>query len=217
MSERTLRGRCALITGSVQGLGLAAARRFAQAGCHVAMHGLADDDSVASARRDIQEAHRVRTTYSAVDLRDPAAIEQMIAATTDVFGSIDILVNNAVVRHSSAIDDFSTVDWNEAIAVNLSAAFHTIRLTLPGMKRRNLWRPEFFRDAEAGLTLPKNVPGEVFLFVAQHCLDRAITASHCNSIVSRVRERRKSPEGKAKRRESNNARAARHRAKTRGE
>ncbi|OHT19058.1 hypothetical protein [Edaphosphingomonas haloaromaticamans] len=87
----------------------------------------------------------------------------------------------------------------------------------PGMKRRNLWRPEFFRDAEAGLTLPKNVPGEVFLFVAQHCLDRAITASHCNSVVSRVRERRKSPEGKAKRRESNSARAARHRAKARGE
>jgi 3-hydroxybutyrate dehydrogenase len=187
MSDASLRGRCALITGSVHGLGLAAARRFAQAGCHVAMHGLAADDSVASLQSEIQESHRVRTTYAAVDLRDPAAIERMIASTLDAFGSIDILVNNAVVRHSSAIDDFSTRDWNDAIAVNLSAAFHTIRLTLPGMKRRN-WGRIINVSSIYGLTGAPNRAGYVTTKTALIGLTRAValeTTGHditCNAV-----------------------------------
>ena len=48
---------------------------------------------------------------------------------------IDILVNNAVVRHFATIDAFPVERWNQAVAVNLSAAFHTIRLTLPIMRK----------------------------------------------------------------------------------
>ena len=56
------------------------------------------------------------------------------------FGSVDILVNNAVVRHAAPIEAWSTAEWDEALAVNLSAAFHTIRLALPAMKRNNWGR-----------------------------------------------------------------------------
>jgi 3-hydroxybutyrate dehydrogenase len=70
------------------------------------------------------------------DLRNPAEIEKLIAAA----GPIDIVVNNAVVRHTAPIEEFPADKWDEAIAVNLSAAFHTIRLTLPGMKSRGWGR-----------------------------------------------------------------------------
>jgi 3-hydroxybutyrate dehydrogenase len=187
MTEPTLRGRCALITGSAQGLGLAAARRFARAGCHIALHGLTDDDSVASVRRGMEEDHGVRSIYSRADLRDPPAIERMIADAIDAFGSIDILVNNAVVRHSSAIDEYSTRDWDEALAVNLSAAFHTIRLTLPGMKRRN-WGRIINVSSIYGLTGATNRAGYVTTKTALIGLTRAValeTTGHditCNAV-----------------------------------
>ena len=55
-------------------------------------------------------------------------------------GAIDILVNNAVVRHFAAVENFSPDDWDRALAVNLSAPFHLIRLALPSMKQRNWGR-----------------------------------------------------------------------------
>jgi 3-hydroxybutyrate dehydrogenase len=114
----SLAGKTALITGSTQGLGLAAAKVFSESGCRIITNGLVDGRVVGA------------------DLRKPADIERMIRDA----GPIDIVVNNAVVRHTSPIDEFPTEKWDEAIAVNLSAAFHTIRLTLPGMKSRGWGR-----------------------------------------------------------------------------
>ena len=113
-----LAGKTALITGSTQGLGLAAAKAFSESGCRIITNGLVDGRVVGA------------------DLRKPADIEAMIQAA----GPIDILVNNAVVRHSAPIETFSAEAWNESLAVNLSAAFHTIRLALPGMKARGWGR-----------------------------------------------------------------------------
>jgi 3-hydroxybutyrate dehydrogenase len=55
-------------------------------------------------------------------------------------GGIDILVNNAVVRHFAQVEDFSPERWDEALAVNLSAPFHLARLALPAMKQRGFGR-----------------------------------------------------------------------------
>ncbi len=132
-------GKCALITGSVGGLGLAAAERFAAAGCNVVLSGLAEPPEVAKARVAI-EAHGVRALYSAADLRRPAEIEQMFRDSEEAFGGVDILVNNAVVRCAAPVEEFPVAAWDEGIAVNLSAAFHTIRLAMPGMRRRGWGR-----------------------------------------------------------------------------
>ena len=113
-----LAGKTALITGSTQGLGLAAARQFEAAGCRIVVNGLADGK------------------YVGADLRRPAEIDAMIREA----GTIDILVNNAVVRHTAPIEHFDVKGWDDSLAVNLSAAFHTIRLTLPAMKARGWGR-----------------------------------------------------------------------------
>jgi 3-hydroxybutyrate dehydrogenase len=134
-----LKGKCALITGSVGGLGLAAAERFAAAGCDIVLSGLAEPPEIAQARAAI-EAHSVRTLYSPADLRRPPDIEQMFRDSEAAFGGVDILVNNAVVRCAAPVEDFPVEAWDEGIAVNLSAAFHTIRLALPGMRKRGWGR-----------------------------------------------------------------------------
>lgn len=135
-----LRGKCALITGSVGGLGFATAKQFAEAGCNIVLSGLAESAEIEKARREIEETHRVRAIYCGADLRHPPEIERMIREADAAFGGVDVLVNNAVVRHAAPIEEFPVEAWDAGIAVNLSAAFHTIRLALPGMKARGWGR-----------------------------------------------------------------------------
>ena len=137
---RHLADRCALITGSVRGLGLAAAHRFAAAGCNLVLSGFNGPQDITTLQREIEDRHGVRAIYSAADLRRSSEIEGMVSTALDAFGTVDIVVNNAVVRHTAPVEAFGTSEWDEGIAVNLSAAFHTIRLTVPGMKRRGWGR-----------------------------------------------------------------------------
>jgi 3-hydroxybutyrate dehydrogenase len=135
-----LQGKCALITGSTQGLGLAAAKRFAAAGCNIVMSGFGDPREIDAARAAMELDHGIRTLYSDADLAQAHQIERMLAETTETFGGVDVLITNAVIRHAAPVDDFPVEAWDRGIAVNLTAAFHTIRLALPGMRQRNWGR-----------------------------------------------------------------------------
>ncbi|MGA2129667.1 MAG: SDR family oxidoreductase [Xanthobacteraceae bacterium] len=135
----TLKGKCALITGSTGGIGFSTAARLAAEGCDIILNGLAGAEEVAPRRDEIETGFGVRAMYHGADLRDPGQIADLMNAAA-AFGGVDILVNNAVVRHFAPIEDFPVERWNEALAVNLSAVFHTVRLALPGMRVRNFGR-----------------------------------------------------------------------------
>jgi 3-hydroxybutyrate dehydrogenase len=137
---RPLDGKCALVTGSVRGLGLAAAERLAAHGCDVVLNGFDAAEDVGAIRARIAREHGVTVLYDAADLRNPAAIEAMIATAAAACGSVDIVVNTAVVRHVAPVETFDATRWDEALAVNLSAAFHTIRFAMPHMQRRGWGR-----------------------------------------------------------------------------
>ncbi len=109
-----LKGKSALITGSVGGLGLAAAERFAAAGCHIVLSGFAEADQIAQARTGIERTHGVRTLYSSADLRRPEEIEQMFRDSEEAFGGVDILVNNAVDRRGNGlgVEEFPVAAWD---------------------------------------------------------------------------------------------------------
>src|SRR5512134_3735410 len=110
MRTAPLAGKCALITGSVRGLGLAAAQRLAADGCHIVLNGLEPATETASLRGEL-ERHGVRTHYCQADLRQPDEIDEMVETATTLFGSVDILINNAVVRHVGSIEHFGTAEW----------------------------------------------------------------------------------------------------------
>ena len=123
------------MTGSTRGLGLATVTRLAAGGCDVVVHGLGDETAIEAIRSGLERDHGVRALASGADLINPKEITTLIAATNRDFGGIDILVNNAVARHAAPVEEFTVEQWNESIAVNLSAAFHATRLVVPGMKR----------------------------------------------------------------------------------
>lgn len=131
-----LRGRSALVTGSTAGLGHAIADALAAAGANVVLHGLAADDAARQAREQMAAAHGVQVLLEHADLRDVDQIEAMMSRAHAAFGSVDIVVNNAVVRHFSPADELPRADWDECLAVNLSAAFHLARLAIPAMREQ---------------------------------------------------------------------------------
>lgn len=128
------------MTGSTGGIGEAFARALAAQGCNVVLNGFGDADATERLRAGIAREHGVEVVYDGADLADLRQIERMVAAVHARFGVIDVLVNNAVTRHYAPVEAFPVDKWDQALAVNLSAAFHTIRLSLPGMRRRNWGR-----------------------------------------------------------------------------
>jgi 3-hydroxybutyrate dehydrogenase len=135
-----LKGRCALITGSTQGLGYALAERLAAEGCNIVMNGFGEEDEIESRRRKLESAHGVRAIHHGADVADAGQIADLVATARKTFGTVDVLINNAVVRYFSPIEEFKPEDWDRALAVNLSSAFHTVRLALPGMRERDFGR-----------------------------------------------------------------------------
>src|SRR5690606_25771902 len=73
------------------------------------------------------------------DLRDPGAIAAMMEGI-DAWSPIDVLVNNAGIQHTAPLEVMPVGKWNDIIAINLSAAFHTMRAAMPGMAARGYGR-----------------------------------------------------------------------------
>jgi 3-hydroxybutyrate dehydrogenase len=134
-----LKGKTALITGSTGGIGEAFARAFAAEGCNIVLNGFGEATDIENLRKDIAKSG-TEVVYDGADVGKPAEVEKMINAALKRFGAVDILINNAVTRHYAPVEAFPVDKWDLALAVNLSAAFHTIRLALPEMKKRNWGR-----------------------------------------------------------------------------
>ena len=129
-----LEGKCALITGSVAGLGFAIAESLAKAGANIVLNGLCSKEEGQAAADALAQSSGRTVVFDGADLRDVSAIERMVAQAAARFGKVDIIVNNAVVRHFAPIEELTPAQWDTSLAVNLSAAFHLVRFALPAMR-----------------------------------------------------------------------------------
>jgi 3-hydroxybutyrate dehydrogenase len=127
-------GKCALVTGSTQGIGLAIARALAAQGCHVMMNGLGDLSETEATRKSLIDEFGVMVSFCGANLSEVDQIGKMVEQTEEELGPVEILVNNAATRNAYMVEDIPPERWDYALAVNLSGPFHLIRLTLPGMK-----------------------------------------------------------------------------------
>lgn len=128
--------RTVLVTGASRNIGRALARLYAADGYNV----------VVCARRaepidelvDEIEAGGGQALGMVADVTQPGQVAALVAAGEERFGSIDILVNNAVVRVTRPVDEMTHEEWRLALDVILDAAFLCTKAVLPGM-RRNKW------------------------------------------------------------------------------
>jgi 3-hydroxybutyrate dehydrogenase len=120
----SLSGKRALVTGSTSGIGLAMARALAEDGAEIVLNGFGDAEVIAGLCEELGAVH------VGADLTSAAGCEELMAGA----GPVDILINNAGMQHVAAVEDFPIGKWDAIIALNLTAAFHTVRLAVPHMK-----------------------------------------------------------------------------------
>jgi len=150
-----LKGKTALVTGSISGLGFAIAQSLAQAGANIVLHGLEGEEIALPAKKKLEDTYKVQVMVSHANLKSVDQIESMMHQAIETFGVIDIVVNNAVIRSVGLVDQLPTESWDDAIAVNLSAAFHTIRLAVPLMRKAG-WGRIINMSSVFGLTASEN-------------------------------------------------------------
>jgi 3-hydroxybutyrate dehydrogenase len=131
-----LTGKTALVTGSTSGIGLGIAKVLATHGANIVLNGFGDVDAAKGEFADMDS----EIGYHPADMSKPEQIADMLAYAARTMGSVDILVNNAGIQHVANVEDFPAEKWDAIIAINLSSAFHTTRLALPGMLARNWGR-----------------------------------------------------------------------------
>ena len=131
-----LKGKTAVVTGSTSGIGLGIAKALAEQGANIVMNGFGEKDAAIAEVK----AFGVEVEYHGADMSKPSEIEDMMRTAENRFGGVDILVNNAGIQHVANVEDFPVDRWDAIIAINLSSAFHTSRMALPGMKQRNWGR-----------------------------------------------------------------------------
>lgn len=135
MFDLGLAGKVALITGGSDGLGRAAAARFAQEGCKVAICARREDHLM-RARDAIADETGGEIMARRADVTRAADLEAFVRAAVERFGGIDIAVNNA---GRSAAAGFEAVDddaWREDIDLKLMACVRLCRLAVPIMRAR---------------------------------------------------------------------------------
>jgi 3-oxoacyl-[acyl-carrier protein] reductase len=139
VADVTTRARVALVTGGSRGIGRAAATALAADGFAVAVayrSGAAEAAEVVAAI----EAHRGRAVALEADLADRSAAAGLVGRAIEALGGIDVLVNNAGLTRDGLALRMSDADWDEVIAVDLSAAFSLCRAALRPMLRQRSGR-----------------------------------------------------------------------------
>lgn len=138
--QKPLKGRVALVTGATSGIGLGIARALADAGATLMVNGFGEKEAIDRIVADLSARSNAASVHHAADMSKPAEIEAMIEEARRRLGDIEILVNNAGIQYVSPIETFPPEKWDAIIAINLTAAFHTTRLTLGVMKERGRGR-----------------------------------------------------------------------------
>lgn len=131
--------KVALVTGGSRGIGRAIALGLADAGCDVAVHFNADKVSADAVVDEIVRKGRNAVAIGA-DLSARERAAELVRATADILGSLDVLISNAGINPARSIDLVSEDDWDDSLRINLSAAFHLTQAALPAMRQRKWGR-----------------------------------------------------------------------------
>jgi 3-hydroxybutyrate dehydrogenase len=135
-----LEGKVALVTGSTSGIGLGIARSLAGAGASIMMNGFGDADDIERLRSQLAEENGVSVAFDGADLSRPDEVNRLVEKTIDVLGGVDVLVNNAGIQFVAPIEEFPDDRWESIIALNLSAAFYSMKAAIPAMKAKGWGR-----------------------------------------------------------------------------
>ena len=153
MSEKELQGRVAVITGASKGLGKQMAESLAAEGAVVALVARNKEllDGVAAGIG--QQGGKAEVIVA--DVTDESAVSDVARQVSERLGVCDILINNAGINNRKSVDEFTLKEWNEIVAVNLTAPFLMCRAFVPEMKKAGWGRIINMTSIMSHVSLPQ--------------------------------------------------------------
>ncbi len=136
--ENEFSGTIALITGAASGIGKAVALRFAQAGMHLALTDIDADALEECASVLSKNFGKEKILSVAMDVTSEKSVEAGFNRTVERFGGLDIVVSNAGIATSSAIDEMTLQSWEKSLKVNATGHFLVSRCALRILKKQGL-------------------------------------------------------------------------------
>jgi 3-oxoacyl-[acyl-carrier protein] reductase len=130
--------RVALVTGSATGIGRAVAWRFADRGYAVTIN-FSKSRAEAEETADGVRQRGAKALVYAADVADDTAVRAMVERTTEEFGALDVLVNNAGMTYFVPyvdLEGLTTKVWDDILDVNLKGTFFACRAAMPHLKAR---------------------------------------------------------------------------------
>jgi 3-oxoacyl-[acyl-carrier protein] reductase len=143
-----LSGKVALVTGASRGIGRSVALALSASGARVVVNHRAGDEDAADVVREIEATGR-EALASRADITDPTEVAAMVSRIRDVFGPVDVLVNNAGIARALPLAEVHLATWDATMAVNLRAPFIVTSAVLPGMRERRWGRLVFLSSTAA--------------------------------------------------------------------
>ncbi len=135
--RQALAGQVAVVTGSTQGIGAGIARRFAQAGARVVVHGLESHQPLGEKLVKEIEGSSGEALLVVSDLKQETHCRDLIRRAVERFGQLDILVNNAAMYPRGSLETTSVAMWDDIFATNLRAPFILCQEAVKYMKQRS--------------------------------------------------------------------------------
>ncbi|MGN1402146.1 MAG: SDR family oxidoreductase [Bacillus sp. (in: firmicutes)] len=151
--ELKLDGKTALVMASSQGLGKAVAEQFLKEGAMV-MITSRSEDKLQALKEEFVKQYPGQLEYYRADMTKPEEIRKLAEKTRDIFGGIDVLINNSGGPTKGTFSNFSDSDWQDAFELNLLSYVRVIRETLPDLKKR---RGKIINIASSSIKQP--IPG----------------------------------------------------------
>jgi len=130
-----LQDRVAIVTGAARGIGSAIAERLSRAGARVVVADVDEEGAVEAVER-LREAG-AQAVEAVADITDPVEVDAMVERAVDVFGRLDVLVNNAgITGRDAPLSRITDEDWERVLRLNLTATFYCCRAAIPRMRER---------------------------------------------------------------------------------
>ena len=144
--------KVAIITGAGQGLGAAYAKDFAKEGAKVVLVDV-NNDTMNNVKAEIEAKGGTVIAFK-TDISDYKQVEEMVNKVIEIYGTVDILINNAAVQKSVPVVDTTPELWDWQIKVNLYGTFHCSKAVLPIMMKNKYGKIVNIASSAAKLFFP---------------------------------------------------------------
>ena len=135
MTNRELEDKVAIVTGAGSGIGRATALLFAGEGAKVVIADISEEGGNKTSEMISGKFGEGRSQFVKTNVEKEEDVKQMITATIDTFGKLDVIFNNAGIYEWTSVESTPTEIWDHIIAVNLRGAFLGTKYAVPHLKK----------------------------------------------------------------------------------